>query len=149
MVSLIRQRRNAPTPSVLDWFDGGELDRWFARAVGAPSLSGWSPAVDVEENENAFVVTAELAGLSEDDVELSLENGVLSISGEKREEREEGNKEAGRHIYERRYGRFERNFSLPRTVDADKVDATFKNGVLTVTLPKTAAAKPRRIAIGK
>jgi HSP20 family protein len=147
MLPVLRRHRLRP----FDWdgFDvSREFDRLLGTAFGAPSLSAWSPAVDVRETTDEFVVTAELPGMTKDDVELTIENGVLSLSGEKKEEREEGDEGAGRHIYERRYGSFQRNFSLPRGVAADQVDAKFKDGVLTVTLPKVAAAKPRQIKIG-
>jgi HSP20 family protein len=138
-------RRGRALPSV---FENSDFDRLFNIALGgAPSLSGWSPAVDVKEDAEGFVVTAELPGLSSDEVEVSVENGMLSISGEKRDLREEGSEESNYHLVERRFGRFQRNFSLPRTVDPAKVEANYDNGVLTVSLPKAAAAKPRKIAI--
>jgi HSP20 family protein len=104
--------------------------------------------MDVRETGEEYQVIAELPGVTSDDVEVTVENGVLSISGEKKEEVEEG---AGtdRHLYERRYGRFQRNFSLPRSVDAENVKANFENGLLRVSLPKAAVAKPRKIKIGK
>ena len=103
--------------------------------------------MDVRETQGEFVVSAELPGLERDDVEVTVENGVLSLSGEKKEEFEEEDEESGRRIYERRYGRFQRTLSLPRGIDADKVNAKFKNGVLEVVLPKTPAAKSRQIEI--
>jgi len=131
------------------WDAGSDFDKFFNIAMsGAPSLSGWSPAVDVRENEESFVVTAELPGLEPEHVDLSVENGVLSISGEKKDEFEGTDSETGGHLVERRYGKFQRNFSLPRSVDPEKVEARFRNGILTVTLPKSSAAKPRRIKIG-
>jgi HSP20 family protein len=104
--------------------------------------------VDVRETDNEFLVSAEIPGLTRDDVEVTVENGVLSLTGEKQEEREEGGAESGYRIVERRYGRFQRSFSLPRGVDAEKVEAKFSDGVLKITLPKIAAAKPRQIKIG-
>ncbi len=92
-------------------------------------------------------MSAELPGLRKADVEITVENGVLSLSGEKKEEFEEVSAESGRYVVERRYGRFQRNFSLPRGIDADKVEAEFSDGILTITLPKVAAAKPRQIKI--
>jgi len=129
-------------------FETSDFDRFFNVAFGAaPSLSGWSPPVDVRENDEGFVVTAELPGLTSDQVEVNVENGVLAISGEKNEQREEGGKGDNAHLVERRYGKFQRNFSLPRSVDSAKVDANFENGILTVALPKAAAAKARKITI--
>ena len=142
--TTIRRREN---PSL--WDRDSDLNRLFNLAFGsAPSFAGWSPAVDVREDKDSFIVTAELPGLAASDVDVSVENGVLSISGEKREEREEVEEDGSHHLMERRYGKFQRNFSLPRSVDADKVGAKFENGILQVTLPKSAAAKPRRIKIG-
>ena len=109
--------------------------------------TGWCPAVDVHETKDELVLQAELPGLTKDDVELSIENGVLSVSGEKKQERQEGEEGSDYHLVERRYGRFERRFSLPRSVDPEKVKADFSNGMLNITLPKAEAAKPRRIPI--
>lgn len=145
MLPTIRRRTTTPT-----LWDNSDFDRLFDWALGsAPSLSGWTPAVDVRETGDEYLVIAELPGMSPDNVEVTVENGVLSISGEKKEEFEEGDKRSDRHVYERRYGRFQRNFSLPRSVDADGVKAEFENGLLRVTLPKAAVAKPRKIKIGK
>jgi HSP20 family protein len=96
-------------------------------------------AVDIVEKERAFEVTAELPGLAETDVHVELMNGSLRIHGEKKEEKEEKRKDY--YLSERRYGSFERRFPIPEGVDADKIDAVFKQGVLTITLPKTAEAQ--------
>lgn len=145
MLPSIITRRTTPNL----WDRATDFDRLFDFAFGAaPSLSAWSPAVDIRETGDEFIVTAEVPGLTKDDLELSVENGVLSISGEKKEEYEEGGNGTGRHLVERRYGRFQRNFSLPSSVNTDRVEASFKDGVLTVTLPKAEVAKPKRIKIG-
>lgn len=110
---------------------------------------GWdvfSPRVDVVETDKEIKVTAELPGMDENDIEISLSQDVLTISGEKKEEEEY----KGRNYYrmERSYGSFQRSIPLPCEVDSDKAEATFKRGVLTVTLPKTAAAQAcKRIPI--
>src|SRR5271157_1580002 len=106
-----------------------------------------APAVDLVEKENAFELTAELPGLDEKNVEVKVANGVLTIKGEKQEDKEEKNKDF--HMRERRFGSFERALRIPDTVDADKIEASFKKGVLTVTLPKTVEAqKPvKKIAV--
>lgn len=123
--------------AMIDWFDEGREDA---------GLAGFSPRVDVKENGNALVVTAELPGVEEKDVEVSLNGDILTISGEKRHEKEEKGDEFYR--VERSYGSFRRSFSLPTSVDADKVEASYKKGVLTVTLPKAAAAeKAKKIAV--
>ena len=150
MFPVLKRNRFSPAARVgWDVFDvGREFDRLFSTTVGAPTLTAWSPAVDVRESDNDFIVTAELPGLAKDTVDITIENGVLSLSGEKKEEREEGVADSGRYVLERRYGRFQRSFSLPRGVDADNVSAKFSDGILTVTLPKSATAKPRQITIG-
>ena len=106
-----------------------------------------APAVDLVEQEKAFELTAELPGLDEKNVEVKVANGVLTIKGEKQEDKEEKNKDF--HVRERRFGSFERALRIPDTVDTDKIEASFKKGVLTVTLPKTAEAqKPvKKIAV--
>ena len=97
------------------------------------------PAVDVTETEKAYEITAELPGMDEKGVEVNVSNGGITIKGEKKEETEEKKKDY--YVSERRYGSFERHFGLPEGVDADKIEATFKNGILKVTLPKTAEAQ--------
>jgi HSP20 family protein len=103
--------------------------------------------VDVKETTDGITVRAELPGLNPEDVNVSVQDGVLTISGEKKDEREEGKADTNYYLVERRYGRFERRFSLPSTVSANDVQANFLNGVLNVTLPKTEEAKPRRIEV--
>ncbi len=98
-----------------------------------------APAVDVGETEKAYEITAELPGIDQKNVEVTLANGGITIKGEKKEETEEKKKDY--YVSERRYGSFERYFDLPEGIDADKIEATFKNGVLKVTLPKTAEAQ--------
>ncbi len=129
-----------------------ELDRVFDTVLFGPgndvrSMATWSPVVDVREDEDGIQVISELPGLSKDDVTVTVENGVLSIAGEKKQETEKGEKGGEYHLVERQYGRFERSFTLPRSVDAGKVKASFKEGVLSIELPKTAKAKPRQIEI--
>jgi HSP20 family protein len=102
-----------------------------------------APAMDIVETEKAYEISAELPGMSESDVEVVASNGDLTIKGEKKEEKEERKKDY--YLSERRYGSFERRMQIPEGVDADKIAASFKNGVLTVTLPKTAQAqKPEK-----
>ena len=104
---------------------------------------GAVPAVDIVEKDKAYEITAELPGMDEKDIEVKVADGDLTIKGEKQEEKEE--KETGYYLHERHFGSFERRFRVPEGVDAEKIDATFKKGVLTVTLPKTAVAqKPKK-----
>ena len=105
----------------------------------AESTFAGMPAVDVAETDQAYEITAELPGMEEKNIEVRLANGVLSIKGEKQEEKEEKDKNYYRR--ERSFGSFERSFQVPDNVDADKIEASFKNGVLSVTLPKTAEAQ--------
>lgn len=125
-------------------FKGGLPAMMRSGGFGAPS-----PSIDVRENGKEIVVEAELPGIEENDVQLSFRDGVLSIKGEKKSEREE--KKDDYHLSERSYGRFERSFRLPDTVEIDKAVANFDKGVLTVTLPKSAeaASREKKIPIGK
>ena len=106
----------------------------------------WSPAVDIRETENALLVKADLPEVNEKDIDIRIENGTLALKGERKFEKDETGK-GGYHRIERSYGSFARYFNLPDTVDAEKVQAEFKNGVLTITLPKKEAAKPRSIKV--
>jgi HSP20 family protein len=127
-----------------------ELERLFNSRLGggAPdstSFVSWVPALDVYEEKDNYVVKAELPGLTKEEVQLSLEKGTLTISGERKSEA----KNEGTEVYysERSYGRFQRTINLPESVAADQVKAQFKDGILTVTLPKSEEAKPKKIDI--
>lgn len=140
MLPALLRRRDATL------FDPTDFDRLFnLRLSGLQGM--WSPVADIQENEDGYRVEVELPGMAADDVDVHVENGVLSISGEKKDERQEGEKGGNRYLVERRYGRFQRHFTLPSSVDAAKVAAHFDNGVLTVDLPKAATAKPRKIKV--
>jgi len=107
--------------------------------------ANWNPSVDVHEETDAYVVTADLPGIQKNDVEVTVDDNVLSLTGERKfEERTE---EDGYRRRERSFGKFSRRFRLPRQVDAAKVDATFKNGVLEIRVAKSEAAKSRSIKI--
>jgi len=112
---------------------------------GAQMLEGWYPAVDVYEDKDTLQVKAELAGLNKEDIEISLQDGYLVLSGERKQEEKQDNNEVYRS--ERWVGRFHRTISLPCRVEADKIKATYNEGVLTVTLPKAEEAKPKQIPI--
>lgn len=105
----------------------------------------WAPPVDIRETDDAFLVEAELPGLKKEDVDITLEGNMLQLRGERRFEREK--EEEGFHRMERAYGSFTRTFSLPSRVDSEGVEASFQDGILTVRVPKTAEARPRRIEI--
>jgi len=106
----------------------------------------FSPALDVEEDENAYRVTAELPGIDPKDVNITLESDVLTLRGVKMEEKSE-KKDKNNHWTERRYGSFVRSLSLPVEVDGEKVSANYKNGVLEITLPKAEVSKPKQISV--
>lgn len=116
---------------------------WPSRDSGL--FSGWSPALDVFDDKDNFVVTVELPGLKKEEINLSIHDGVLTISGERKHERDEKDGSAFRS--ERYFGKFQRSVTLPAAVDANKVAATYKDGVLTVELPKAEEAKPKQIAV--
>ena len=112
---------------------------------GSTITAAWYPACDVFEDKEAVKIVAEVPGVKPEDVKISLENNILTIRGEKKQQAEERNERV--HRYERSYGSFERAFSLPSTVDAEKIQATCSHGVLTVTVPKAERARPREIAV--
>jgi HSP20 family protein len=148
MLPLVRNRffPALSEPSLLgQWSDlRREIDRWFESTVpNAVFASAWNPAMDVQETEAAVRLSFEIPGVNPDDVSVTVENGVLTISGEKKYEQED--KSGAR--FERQYGRFERSVTLPQSIDTDKVSAHCEHGVLTIELPKAATARPRTIQI--
>jgi HSP20 family protein len=127
-----------------------EIDRLFDSPLNGfgsvlQSLGDWSPALDIHEDKENFVVKAELPGIKKEDVNVSFQDGCLTISGERKAE----SKSEDAEVYhtERFFGRFQRTVALPAAVAADKVKAQYHDGVLTVTLPKTEEAKPKQIDI--
>jgi HSP20 family protein len=116
------------------------------RLFSEPAARPWSPSVDIYETENELVVKADLPDVDPKHVGIQLENGTLTLKGDRKFEQEK-NGQKGFHRIERSYGSFVRAFSLPDTVDGEKVKADYKNGVLTVTLPKKEVAKPKTINI--
>ena len=107
--------------------------------------SMWAPPVDVFEDTDDIKLVAELPGIKSEDVKISLENNTLTLRGEKKQVAEEKTERV--HRYERSYGRFERVFTLPSTVDPERIEASFDNGILTVVLPKSERARPREIPV--
>lgn len=108
-------------------------------------ISGWSLPLDVVENEDEFVVKASIPGIQPDELDITFTNHTLTIKGEVK--REEDIEESRYHLRERRYGRFERSIYLPTDVEADKIEASYNAGVLSLRLPKSEEVKPKRIAI--
>ena len=107
--------------------------------------SSWLPPCDVFEDKSAVKIVAEIPGVNAEEVKISLENNLLTLRGEKRQQAEEQTERV--HRYERSYGVFERSFSLPTSVDPDKIDAQYAHGVLTITIPKAERARPREIPV--
>ncbi len=127
------------------------LNRIFGEAAlaggqeNASSFSAWSPAVDVQETEKEYLIKADLPGVKKEDVKVELLEGALTIGGDRSQEKEEKGKKF--HKIEREYGSFLRRFALPSDVDAEKVQAEFKDGVLNVHLPKSPAVKPQTVDV--
>jgi len=133
------------------WQELENMNRQLSHLLGdspfdAASEAGqWAPRVDIRETDDALLVQAELPGIEKKDIHLEVKDGVLTLSGERRYEKDV--KEESVHRVERAYGSFTRSFSIPTNVDADKVDANMKNGVLEVRLLKRQSAKPKAITI--
>lgn len=125
-----------------------EIDRLFEDTFGGGrAASGWQPAVDVREDAKELCLDVELPGISPEQIDITVENGVLTLRGEKRDERREADEDGRYHLVERSYGSFTRSFQLPQGLDDEQIAADFDNGVLRVRIPKAALAQPRRIQI--
>ena len=130
-----------------------EIDQVFDRLFQSPLdltrstqfMGGWSPSIDLYEDKDNLLVKAELPGMKKEDIDIQLHEGLLTISGERKEEKKV--EEAEMYRSERFVGRFHRTFSLPTEVQADKITAAYKDGLLTVVLPKSEKAKPKQIAV--
>ena len=129
------------------------IDQLFNSFFGSMQPSGttesrWYPRVDLREHDQEFVLVADLPGMQQEDINITVENNVLTLQGKRVVEQEAQNGQGGvAHYRERAYGSFTRRFMLGAAVDADKISATYKAGVLEVHIPKTAAAQPKRIAV--
>jgi HSP20 family protein len=149
--------KQKPERSVTVWQPFREIEemgRRFEDFFGRPffpalwrrfATEGWSPAIDVAEKYDKFVVKVELPGVKEEDVDVSVAGDMLTISGEKRAESEE--KKKGYYYSESSYGSFSRSVTVPSTVDTNKTEADFDKGVLEITLPKTPEVKPKKIKV--
>lgn len=128
-----------------------EIDRMFdgvfpvRAANGNSGATAWAPRVDVIDNDDAYLVHVDVPGVSKDDLKINYQDGILSISGERKHANEE--REDNYLRVERSYGRFDRSFKLPQSVDVAKIEAKYNDGVLTVTVPKAEESKPREISI--
>ena len=157
MLSTLRSRFATPFDSAMEpWSDlRREIDRLFdstlsgVRPAGVRNGLEWVPPMDVEEQDDTITLALELPGVKQEDVQVSVENGVLTIAGEKKVSRATDHDSNGGRFIERQYGRFERVLSLPQSVDAEKITASYDNGVLTLKLPKSAESRRRKIEIGR
>ena len=146
---LTRTRRSEPGTDLyssltrLNRMMDEALSGWNGEAVG----SAWTPSCDVREDKDHLTITMDLPGVKAEDVRISLENQVLTVRGDRQQVSEQGDERW--HRYERSYGSFERSFALPATVDAERIQATTDNGVLTISLPKVEKARPREIPVGR
>jgi HSP20 family protein len=159
-----KSESRVPTPTYADPFQAfrAEMDKlaetFFGRSMmpAMPNMPAWGvgtdgmvmPSIDLKEDDGSLVLTAELPGMSDRDIDVEVKNGVLTLKGEKKHSYED--KKDDVQIMERRYGRVQRSLRLPESVDADKISAKFDDGVLTVTMPKKPQAAPeaRKISIG-
>ena len=125
----------------------GEINRLFDRDMddSTGQLTQWPMRVDIREDENQIVVKADVPGMEQKDISVNVDNGMLTISGERKFSDEEHKEQY--HRVERAYGRFSRSFQMPNTTDPENISASYKNGVLEVTLPKREEAKPRSIQV--
>ncbi|RMF61255.1 MAG: Hsp20/alpha crystallin family protein [Calditrichaeota bacterium] len=123
------------------------VDTVFGDRARETSLfkGSWSPAVDISEDDDNFYLNFELPGMTKEDVKVRYEEGLLTVTGEKRAQKED--KDINYHRIERSYGRFERSFRVPSRIVSEKIDANFNNGVLTITLPKAEEVKPKEIEV--
>jgi HSP20 family protein len=155
-----KKPESAEARSLAPWWPFRELEPWptweglFSNRGGRlfeevlrdwPRRGGVMPAMEITEGDGQYTVTVELPGVRKEDVHVELDEGMLTIRGEKKSEREE-TKERKRYV-ERTYGSFSRSFTLPLNADAQRLAAAFKDGVLTITIPKTEESKPRTVAI--
>lgn len=128
------------------------LNTWFGQPVtrrgreeDGMTFSDWAPALDVEETDNEYLIKADLPAIRKEDLKINIEDGMLTLEGERKHEKEEKGRKY--HRVERSYGKFMRRLALPTDIDQQKVAAEFKDGVLHVRLPKAASAKPRSIDV--
>jgi HSP20 family protein len=146
-ISIMELTKWEPLREIEDFFDR------YSRAIASPFVrgselvanGGWMPRVDVSENDAAFVIKAEIPGINKDDVKVTLDNGVLTLQGERRQERED--KGWRYHRMERSYGHFMRSFSLPSNVDASHLKAHFHDGLLEVDIPKLEQAPSQSLQV--
>lgn len=124
-----------------------EIDKLFEDTFGGRETGNtWTPAVDIKENQNELTLDVELPGINPENVEITTDNGVLTVRGEKHSERKEDD-QSRFHVVERTYGSFTRSFQLPNGVDESRIEATSDNGILSIHIPKAALPQPKKIEI--
>jgi len=145
-MTITRYVRRSPFTS--PWLEVDGMTNRLNRFFGDTNRDGsaWSPTVNVEESSDELLLTAEVPGLAIEDIQIEVENNVLTVTGEKKEEREES-EDRRYHLWERKYGSFKRTFTLPRTVKTEEITAHAKDGILFVRMPKAPEAKSRKIDI--
>ena len=125
------------------------LNKFFSQSAGRPSevdgFADWAPAIDVQETDKEYLVKADLPEVQKGDIKVGIEDGVLTVQGERKQEKEEKNKKF--HRIERSYGKFVRRFTVPLGIDESKVSADFKEGVLHIRLPKSETTKPHAVDV--
>ena len=140
LLSLIPGKSFTPSRNLFDrFFDDWDLPLLFG------GENEWAPAFDISENDKEYIVSAELPGIEIKDVDITISDGILSVKGEKKHETEDKGKDY--HRIERRYGSFHRSFRIPGRVESDKVDASYKDGILKVLLPKAEGTETKKIEI--
>lgn len=149
MLPILRNRLAGVAPFETLWDMQREMDRLLDTVWGRTPTepTTWAVPADVVETDNEIRCTLEVPGLKPEDINVVVENNVLTVSGEKKFEQAQDDDSKGTYHQERRYGRFDRSFILPRNVDASRVNAGYEQGVLTILLPKTEESKPRRVQI--
>lgn len=147
-MKIMKARTTQPVLTPL--YELGQIENRIRRMFEEPfefttAALTYTPPVEIREFDNEFIVTAELPGMKNEEIDIEFENGVLFIRGEKVEERQE--EKRNMLVWERQYGSFQRSFMLPNTIDQDKIKAEFMDGVLKIVLPKSESAKGRKISI--
>lgn len=124
---------------------GSIFDDFFT--AGLPVTGKITPSVDIAEEKERYIVKADLPGMKQEDIKVELDDSVLSISGERKHEKEENDEKKNYHYYERSYGSFQRRFVLPKGTDSEKIEAKYEHGVLEIVIPKTEAKKAKEIKV--
>jgi HSP20 family protein len=151
MTNIIKRSSDRPRNIFEELFDDdfenvfSIIPRSKAREMSRFGTFGWSPLVDVKETSDALIFNAEMPGVKEEEIEVTIENNVLTIKGERKFERDEKNENY--HRVERAYGSFQRSFSLPNNLDVDNVKADYSDGMLEISFPKKEEAKPRQVKV--